>query len=156
MTTRFIRITKKYEGEKFFTVENGKRAGTLLLLVLIVINVADLVFAVDSIPAIFGITTDTIYRLHVEYFRYSRLADILFSARRFGGKISFSQIRSGIRPEFYRLKNAFATGCRRFTGIPAQTECSFSRLFAKIFASRFNQEVINISLGIVVCALLFR
>ena len=32
--------------------------GTLLLLVLIVINVADLVFAVDSIPAIFGITTD--------------------------------------------------------------------------------------------------
>ena len=35
-----------------------KRVGTLLLLVLIVINVVDLVFAVDSIPAIFGITTD--------------------------------------------------------------------------------------------------
>lgn len=57
-TTRFVRITHRFEGEKFFTIENGKRTGTLLLLVLIVINVADLVFAVDSIPAIFGITTD--------------------------------------------------------------------------------------------------
>ena len=38
---------------------NGKRAGTLLLLVLIVVEVTDLVFAVDSIPAIFAITTDT-------------------------------------------------------------------------------------------------
>ena len=58
-TTRFVRISKHYDGEKFFSVgADGKRAGTLLLLVLIVINVADLVFAVDSIPAIFGITTD--------------------------------------------------------------------------------------------------
>jgi tellurite resistance protein TerC len=37
---------------------DGKRVGTLLLLVLIVVEVTDLVFAVDSIPAIFGITTD--------------------------------------------------------------------------------------------------
>src|SRR6185503_9188940 len=59
MTTRFIRISKHYDGEKFFVRDaEGKLAGTLLLLVLIVINVADLVFAVDSIPAIFGITTD--------------------------------------------------------------------------------------------------
>jgi tellurite resistance protein TerC len=58
LTTKFIRISKHYDGEKFFVRQNGKLAGTLLLLVLIVINVADLVFAVDSIPAILGITTD--------------------------------------------------------------------------------------------------
>ncbi len=58
LTTKFIKIENRYEGEKFFTKSNEKRVGTLLLLVLIVINVADLVFAVDSIPAIFGITTD--------------------------------------------------------------------------------------------------
>jgi tellurite resistance protein TerC len=58
LTTRFIRISKHYDGEKFFVNIDGKRSGTLLLLVLIVINVADIVFAVDSIPAIFGITTD--------------------------------------------------------------------------------------------------
>ena len=56
--TRYVPITHHYEGEKFFTVENGKRVGTLLFLVLIVVEVTDLVFAVDSIPAIFGITTD--------------------------------------------------------------------------------------------------
>jgi tellurite resistance protein TerC len=56
--TRFIPITHHYEGEKFFTVKDGKKVGTLLFLVLIVVEITDLVFAVDSIPAIFGITTD--------------------------------------------------------------------------------------------------
>ena len=56
--TRLIPITRHYERQKFFTTVNGKRVGTLLLLVLIVVEVTDLVFAVDSIPAIFGITTD--------------------------------------------------------------------------------------------------
>lgn len=55
---RFIPITHHYEGEKFFTVQDGRRVGTLLFLVLVVVEVTDLVFAVDSIPAIFGITTD--------------------------------------------------------------------------------------------------
>ena len=57
--TRFLPIARHYEGEKFFTTINGKRTGTLLLLVLIVVEVTDLVFAVDSIPAIFAITKDT-------------------------------------------------------------------------------------------------
>ncbi len=58
LVTRFIPIRGEYERRKFFTVRNGKRVGTLLLMVLIVVEIADLVFAVDSIPAIFGITTD--------------------------------------------------------------------------------------------------
>jgi tellurite resistance protein TerC len=57
--TRFLPVTDYYEGKKFFTKVNGKRAGTLLLLVLVVVEVTDLVFAVDSIPAIFAITTNT-------------------------------------------------------------------------------------------------
>lgn len=59
LVTRFLPISKSYDEEKFFTVQNGKRIGTLLLLVLIVVEVTDLVFAVDSIPAIFAITRDT-------------------------------------------------------------------------------------------------
>src|ERR1051325_5441586 len=55
--TRLIPITRHYEGDKFFTVQNGRKMGTLLLLVLVIVEVSDLVFAVDSIPAIFGITT---------------------------------------------------------------------------------------------------
>jgi tellurite resistance protein TerC len=57
--TRYIPVTRNYEGEKFFTRVNGKRTGTLLLLVLVIVEVTDLVFAVDSIPAIFAITTNT-------------------------------------------------------------------------------------------------
>ncbi|HKR15013.1 MAG TPA: TerC family protein [Pyrinomonadaceae bacterium] len=59
LVTRFFPISKSYDGEKFFTTINGKRTGTLLLLVLLVVEVTDLVFAVDSIPAIFAITRDT-------------------------------------------------------------------------------------------------
>ena len=60
-----MRITKDLHGEKFFVTErdekSGKmvRAATPLFLSLVVINLADLVFAVDSVPAIFAITTDT-------------------------------------------------------------------------------------------------
>jgi tellurite resistance protein TerC len=56
--SRYVPIARHYERRRFFTVVNGKRVGTLLLLVLIVVEVTDLVFAVDSIPAIFGVTTD--------------------------------------------------------------------------------------------------
>lgn len=59
LTTRFLPITRRYVGNKFFIRnEAGRLTGTLLLLVLIVVDVMDLVFAVDSIPAIFAITRD--------------------------------------------------------------------------------------------------
>ncbi|MGI9067993.1 MAG: TerC family protein [Pyrinomonadaceae bacterium] len=57
--TRYIPLTHCYEGEHFFTRVDGKLTGTLLLLVLVIVEVTDLVFAVDSIPAIFAITTNT-------------------------------------------------------------------------------------------------
>jgi tellurite resistance protein TerC len=57
--TRYIPITRSYDGQKFFTRVQGKLSGTLLLLVLVIVEVTDLVFAVDSIPAIFAITTNT-------------------------------------------------------------------------------------------------
>jgi tellurite resistance protein TerC len=59
LVTRNIPITRHYEEEKFFTRQAGRRVGTLLLLVLVIVEVSDLVFAVDSIPAIFAVTTNT-------------------------------------------------------------------------------------------------
>jgi len=58
LVTRHVRIVRHYDRRKFFTVVDGKRVGTLLLLVLVTVEFTDLVFALDSIPAIFGITTD--------------------------------------------------------------------------------------------------
>ena len=55
---RHVRMTPDFRGEKFWVVENGVRVFTPLFLVLIMIEISDLIFAVDSIPAIFAITTD--------------------------------------------------------------------------------------------------
>jgi tellurite resistance protein TerC len=50
--------TTRYEGQNLFTVENGRRVATPLFITLIFIEVTDIIFAVDSIPAILAITTD--------------------------------------------------------------------------------------------------
>ena len=58
LVSRVLPVTRGYDGQRFFTRKNGKLYGTLMLLVLVTVEVTDLVFAVDSIPAIFAITTD--------------------------------------------------------------------------------------------------
>ena len=55
---RFVRLTPEYEGTRFFVRQNGVLYATPLLLVLVVIEATDVVFAVDSIPAVFGVTND--------------------------------------------------------------------------------------------------
>jgi tellurite resistance protein TerC len=57
INTRF-RISKSFDGENLFTVHDGVRLATPLLVVILMIAVVDLIFAVDSIPAIFAITLD--------------------------------------------------------------------------------------------------
>ena len=53
-----LRITDGFHGERFFVRQNGLRWATPMFLVLVLIEASDLVFAVDSIPAIFAVTTD--------------------------------------------------------------------------------------------------
>ncbi|HMQ34706.1 MAG TPA: TerC family protein [Chloroflexaceae bacterium] len=55
---RFMPVSEQYDGQKFFTVKNGVRMATPLFLVLLMVETTDLVFAVDSIPAIFAVTQD--------------------------------------------------------------------------------------------------
>jgi tellurite resistance protein TerC len=55
---RRIRIAPDYHGEKFFVMHDGVKMATPLLVVILLVGVVDVVFAVDSIPAIFAITTD--------------------------------------------------------------------------------------------------
>ncbi len=58
LVQRFFKVSSEYDGQRFFTVKDGVRMATPLLLVLVVIEFTDVVFAVDSIPAIFAVTTD--------------------------------------------------------------------------------------------------
>ena len=55
---KIIPVGSEFHGDKFFTIENGKKIATPLFLVLIMIELSDVIFAVDSIPAVFAVTTD--------------------------------------------------------------------------------------------------
>ena len=82
---KHIRVSQTLDGEKFFTRENGRRMATPLLLVLVMVELSDVVFAVDSIPAVFAVTTDpfivltsnifAILGLRAMYFLLADMAD---------------------------------------------------------------------------------
>ncbi len=58
LVRRFVRVSESYQGSRFFIREHGRKVATLLFLVVCVIEVMDLLFAIDSIPAIFAVTRD--------------------------------------------------------------------------------------------------
>jgi tellurite resistance protein TerC len=80
-----MNVTEQFDGEKLFTMKNGVRYATPMLLVLVMIGATDIVFAVDSIPAIFALTDDpfivmtanifAILGLRALYFLLADLAD---------------------------------------------------------------------------------
>lgn len=84
LASRRLRVTRSYQGERFFTRENGQRFATPLFLVLLIVEISDVTFAVDSIPAIFGITrepfivyTSNVFAILGLRAMYFLLADIL-------------------------------------------------------------------------------
>ncbi|MGO1383591.1 MAG: TerC family protein [Arachnia sp.] len=58
LAKKYLRTTDHYDGDKLFTYENGKRVLTPMLLVMVAIGGTDVLFALDSIPAIYGLTTN--------------------------------------------------------------------------------------------------
>ena len=150
LTTRFIRISKHYDGDNFFIKVDGKTTGTLLLLVLIVINVADLVFAVDSIPAIFGVTTDrfivytsnifAILGLRTFFFLLADMAD-RFHFLKYG--LAFILTYIGVK----MLLPLAAEGLIMVLGDESQS--AFVDFLHQYLNHEFDQVLINISLAIV-------
>jgi tellurite resistance protein TerC len=55
---RFLPLSERLDGQRFFTIENGRRMATPLFGALVAVELADVVFAVDSIPAIFAVTSE--------------------------------------------------------------------------------------------------
>jgi tellurite resistance protein TerC len=75
---RRFRTTTKFDGQKLFTIENGKRVGTPLFITLIFIEFTDILFAIDSIPAIFGVTDDAFIILTSNVFAILGLRALYF------------------------------------------------------------------------------
>ncbi len=56
---RVMPVSNEFDGHKFFTVENGKRAATPLFAALVVVEFTDIIFAVDSVPAVLAVSNQT-------------------------------------------------------------------------------------------------
>jgi tellurite resistance protein TerC len=78
MAQKRFKATTRYDGQKLFTVENGIRVATPLFIVLIFIELTDILFAVDSIPAIFAVTKDPFIVLTSNVFAILGLRAVYF------------------------------------------------------------------------------
>jgi len=154
-TTRFVRISKHYEGDRFFVKDDmGRRAGTLLLLVLIVINVADLVFAVDSIPAIFGITTDRFIVYTSNIFAILGLRTFFFLLLDMAEKFHFLKYGLAFVLSFIGFKMLLPLLAEGLIMI-VSGESAFAHFLQAFLHHEYEQAVINISLGIVIGTIVF-
>lgn len=115
-----LRMTDKIESERFFTRKNGVLFATPLLLVLILVELSDVIFAVDSIPAIFAVTTDpfivltsnlfAILGLRAMYFLLAGVAE-RFSMLKYG--LSVILVIIGVKMlivDFYHIPVAISLG----------------------------------------------
>ncbi|SXT68026.1 integral membrane protein TerC [Klebsiella pneumoniae] len=115
-----LRMTDKIESERFFTRKNGVMFATPLLLVLILVELSDVIFAVDSIPAIFAVTTDpfivltsnlfAILGLRAMYFLLAGVAE-RFSMLKYG--LSVILVFIGMKMlivDFYHIPVAISLG----------------------------------------------
>jgi tellurite resistance protein TerC len=94
MVRKVVPVSHKLDGNRFFTREDGKRAITLLFLTLIVIELTDIIFAFDSIPAIFAITTDPFLVFTSNIFAIMGLRSLYFVLADMQGM--FEYLKSGL------------------------------------------------------------
>ncbi|GAA0551085.1 tellurite resistance protein TerC [Rhizomicrobium palustre] len=87
-------VTEHLEGERFFVLRDGMRMATPLVLALILVEFSDVIFAVDSIPAIFAITTDPFIVLTSNLFAILGLRAMYFLLADLGGR--FSLLKYGL------------------------------------------------------------
>lgn len=86
LARKFVAVSPRFEGEKFFTHMDGKRAVTPMFLVLLVVESTDVVFAVDSIPAVFGVTRDPFIVFTSNIFAILGLRSLYFAVSNLMGK----------------------------------------------------------------------
>ena len=109
---RIMPVSESFDGQKFFTVENGVRAATPLFAALVVVETTDVVFAVDSVPASFGVANDPFTILAANAFAimglramYFLLADARerfhYLSHALGGILLFVGIKLSITPWYH-------------------------------------------------------
>jgi tellurite resistance protein TerC len=101
---RFVPMTTHYEGSRMTVIHQGRRMATPLLLVLVVIEATDLVFAVDSIPAIFAVTEDPFIVFTSNICAILGLRSLYFLLEGAMGKFHYLKVGLGIVLSFVGVK----------------------------------------------------
>jgi tellurite resistance protein TerC len=101
---RVVRSTERYDGARFVTRQDGRLMATPLLAVLVVVDAADVMFAVDSIPAVFGVTTDIFIVLTSNIFAILGLRSLFFLIAALVQKLRFLKLGVAVILAFIGVK----------------------------------------------------
>jgi len=101
-------VTSDYREDKFFVRENGVRMATPLFVVLLLVEVSDVIFAVDSIPAIFAVTTDPFIVYTSNVFAILGLRSLYFALAGVMDKFHYLKIGLGVVLTFVGVKMLLA------------------------------------------------
>ena len=105
---KMIPMTSEYDGQKFFTRKSGKRLATPLFAVLILIESTDVVFAVDSVPAILAISRETFIVFSSNAFAILGLRALYFLLAGMSGKFRYLNVGLGVILGFVGVKMLIA------------------------------------------------
>jgi tellurite resistance protein TerC len=105
---RMMPVTPGYRADHFFVVEQGRRAATPLFVVLLLVEVTDLIFAVDSIPAIFAVTTDPFIVYTSNIFAIMGLRSLYFALAGVMGTFHYLKMGLGVVLTFVGVKMLLA------------------------------------------------
>lgn len=104
MFKRFMPVTPEFRGDRFFVRENGIRMATPLFVVLLLVEFTDLIFAVDSIPAIFAVTKDPFIVYTSNVFAIMGLRSLYFALAGVMNKFHYLKIGLGFVLSFVGVK----------------------------------------------------
>jgi tellurite resistance protein TerC len=105
---KFVPVTSGYHGSRFFLKLDGRRYATLLFIVVLVVETTDLLFALDSIPAIFAITTDPFIVYTSNIFAILGLRSLYFALAGLMNLFHYLKLGLAIVLTFVGLKMLFA------------------------------------------------
>ena len=105
---KLMPVTKDFRGDKFFVRENGIRMATPLFVVLLLVEVSDVIFAVDSIPAIFAVTKDPFIVYTSNVFAILGLRSLYFALAGVLDKFHYLKIGLGFVLSFVGVKMLLA------------------------------------------------
>jgi len=105
---KLMPVTPEYRGDRFFVRENGLRMATPLFVVLLLVEFTDLIFAVDSIPAIFAVTKDPFIVYTSNVFAILGLRSLYFALAGVMDKFHYLKIGLGVVLSFVGVKMILA------------------------------------------------